>query len=102
MDESGITVTVVDGVVCVSGEIDVCSAGSLDRALASVQPPKMVDMSGVSFMDSSGLNVLLAHHRRVAEQSGALQVVAMSQPVERVLEVTGLLQTLSQDSTQLA
>ena len=101
MVESGIKLTVVDGVVCVSGEIDMNSAKSLDRALAAVEPPTMIDMREISFMDSSGLNVLLAHYRRLAEQGDAIRVVAMSRAVERVLEVTGLLRTLTDDSTRL-
>jgi anti-anti-sigma factor len=101
MEKTGIEVTVVDSVVCVFGELDICSARSLHRALAAVEPPKMVDMSGVAFMDSSGLNVLLAHYRYLVRQGGVLRVVAMSPAVERLLEVTGLVQTLSQDSTLL-
>jgi stage II sporulation protein AA (anti-sigma F factor antagonist) len=101
MDEIGIKVTVVDGVVSVSGEIDMNSAKSLDRALAAIEPPRMVDMRAVSFMDSSGLNVLLAHYRCVVGQESAFRVVAMSRAFERVFEVTGLLRTLAEDSTQL-
>jgi stage II sporulation protein AA (anti-sigma F factor antagonist) len=76
------------------------SATAFDRALAAIEPPKLVDMSEVSFMDSSGLNVLLAH-RCLAEQSGAIRVIAMSRAVERVLEVTGLLRALAGGPTQL-
>ena len=101
MEDPGIEVTVAHGVVCGSGEIDMCSARSLDRALATIEPPKMIDMSGVSFMDASGLRVLLAHYRLLG-QGGVLRVVAMSPAVDRVLEVCGLVRLLTDEACPLA
>jgi stage II sporulation protein AA (anti-sigma F factor antagonist) len=102
MEEPGVQVNVVDGVVCVAGEIDMSSAACLDRALTAAEPPMMVDMSGVSFMDASGLNVLLAHYCRLVGQGGVRRVVAVSAAVELVLRVTGLTQMLTDEARPLA
>jgi anti-anti-sigma factor len=93
-------VAAVDGVLRVAGEIDAVSAPCVDAALAAGEAVA-IDLSAVTFMDSSGLNLLLAHDRPLVEHGGVRRVVAMSRPVERVLEVTGLLRTLTADSTQL-
>ena len=73
----------------VVGEIDAHSAPALAAALEeSTADTIVVDMSGVTFMDSSGLRVLLA----LAERSGgrSLQIVQPSRPIMRLFEVSGL------------
>jgi anti-anti-sigma factor len=50
----------------------------------------VVDLSGVTFMDSAGLNALVgAYHRKVRD--GELRLVGMRSNVRRVFEITGLL-----------
>lgn len=73
----------------VVGEIDAHSAPALAAALEeSTADTIVVDMSGVTFMDSSGLRVLLA----LAERSGgrSLQIAQPSRPIMRLFEVSGL------------
>ncbi len=93
MSEEPIVVTVVDDVIFVAGEIDLCSAQRLDAALTVNSHLALVDMAGVSFMDSSGLNVLLSQRRRRLSQGGTLLIIAMSRAVERILEMSGLTPT---------
>ena len=50
----------------------------------------VVDMSGVDFCDSTGMNVLLAAHRRAREQGGDLELAAPRPAVKKILQVTGL------------
>ena len=50
----------------------------------------VVDMSGVEFCDSTGMNVLLAAHRRAREQGGDLELAAPRPAVRKILQVTGL------------
>ena len=89
-----ITVAVLDDVVHVGGEIDLVTAPSLDEALAGVDSA-LVDMTGVSFIDSTGIAVLVRHYQRCVAHGGVLRVVATSYPVRRVLEVCGLEQMLT-------
>jgi len=82
-------------VVAVSGEIDLYTAPRLHSELAAavmVDGPAqvVVDMAGVDFCDSTGMNVLLAAQRLASEKGGDLTLAAPRPPVRKILEVTGL------------
>jgi anti-anti-sigma factor len=47
-------------------------------------------MSETSFLDSSGLRAILTTNRRLAADDGTLVLRAPSEPVTRLLEITGL------------
>lgn len=80
-------------VVQVSGELDIASAPLLhDHVLALIGDGHRIvlELAGVEFMDSSGLEVLLSCHGR-AEQAGTGLVLRRPSPrVSRLLELTGL------------
>src|SRR5258708_23486340 len=82
-------------IMSVGGEIDLYTAprlhGELVTALAGGGPEQIVvDMSGVEFCDSTGMNVLLAAHRRAREQGGDLELAAPRPAIKKILQVTGL------------
>ncbi|MFJ6087764.1 STAS domain-containing protein [Streptomyces sp. NPDC092369] len=85
-----------DGVSVVTpvGEIDSDSCGALRAVLQNCVEGTgriAIDFSGVSFMDSSGINVLLSAAMSLRDRPGAwLRVVAPSQPVLRVLQLVGV------------
>ncbi|MFF1542581.1 STAS domain-containing protein [Streptomyces sp. NPDC058291] len=87
---------VVDGVrvVRVRGEIDHDGTDVLSRALTSrdgMAPPRTVaDLSGVTFMDSSGINVLVSAHQRASDAQGWLRIAGAQEPVSRVLHLVGI------------
>lgn len=91
-------VAVVDGVTYVGGEIDMMTAPELDACLGTAEGRVRIDMTAVTFVDSVGLSVLIAHHHRQHTQGAGLRIVAMSQPVQRLLEITGLLPILTEGS----
>jgi anti-sigma B factor antagonist len=74
----------------VSGELDIVSVERLQRPfddlLASGPTRLDLDLSGLAFMDSSGLALLL----RVANRLGPLRVYGASVLIQRVIEATGL------------
>jgi len=80
--------------VCPRGEIDLASAGLLDAQLdelwASGWTEVVADLRQVTFLDSSGLHVLLAHHRRAAERGARFSIINGPGPVARVLALTGM------------
>ena len=82
-------------VIAVSGELDMSNASRLEEAVdaaVAAGPEKLVfDLSGLRFMDSAGIAVLL----RAAGKVAAIELREPSPPVRRVLELTGLESVLS-------
>lgn len=78
------------------GEIDLYTAPRLQSELAAViasaAPASrvIVDMSGVEFCDSTGMNVLLSCLRQARERGGELELAAPRPAVRKILSVTGL------------
>jgi len=93
--EFGITVrSVADRtVIAVTGELDVDSADELRTALvAATQVDHTgvdIDMSGVTFMDSSGLRELIGTYKRLAVDGRQMRIVEPSERVVRLLKLTG-------------
>ena len=82
-------------IVTICGEIDLYTAPRLHSELAAVlvdgMPARVViDMSGVEFCDSTGMNVLLSCLRRVRERGGELEIASPKPAVRKILQVTGL------------
>jgi anti-sigma B factor antagonist len=82
-------------VLSLAGEIDLYTAPRLQSELAAVLTGSgpvqiVVDMSGVDFCDSTGMNVLLAAHRHAREGGGDLSLAAPRVAVRKILQVTGL------------
>ena len=79
----------------ICGEIDLYTAPRLHSELAGLlvegMPPRVIiDMSGVEFCDSTGMNVLLSCLRRARERGGDLEIAAPKPAVRKILQVTGL------------
>ncbi|MFN3649512.1 MAG: STAS domain-containing protein [Armatimonadota bacterium] len=68
----------------------------LIRVLHTQGPSLIVDLSGVSFMDSSGLGVLIHVLREARELGGDLCIRNPSREVRRILQVTGLLGVINE------
>ncbi|HVL32207.1 MAG TPA: STAS domain-containing protein [Actinomycetota bacterium] len=81
-------------VVEVQGEVDMFTAPKLREKLVQTVEEGcyriVVDLQGVSFMDSTGLGTLVGGLKRVKEHEGTLALVCTSRPVLRVLSITGL------------
>jgi anti-sigma B factor antagonist len=82
--------------VVANGEIDLYTAPRLQSELTAViagtvaAPRVVVDMSGVDFCDSTGMNVLLSCLRQARERGGELELAAPHPAVRKILSVTGL------------
>ena len=85
-------------VVAVRGELDMATAitlaGCLNEVLMDASGPVIVDLSGLRFMDSTGMSVLLNAHRRLARQGRSLTLACPPGPVLRVFELTNMVDTL--------
>ena len=97
IDVTGSAVTGV--LLTVTGEVDSSTAPSLravvDTAFADGARELTVDLEGVTFLDSAGLCVLAAAHRRALEAGVVLRVVASGRAVVRPLQITGLYDLLA-------
>ena len=81
-----------------SGEVDAHTAPTLASAMVSLPSGLVtVDMQGVSFMDSSGLRVLMEATTRAREGGGDLIVARPSPAVARLVEISGLSDQLRLD-----
>jgi len=79
----------------ISGEIDHHSArelmGEIEKKIETSMPRDCVlDMEGVSFMDSSGIAVILKAYRRMNELDGRLWVENVQPQPMRVLDASGI------------
>ena len=83
-----------EAVVAVHGELDMSTAPALSRSLAGVldQHPQRLtlELAALSFIDSTGLTLLVRTSKRLKEHEGALQLAHATPPVRRVLEIVGL------------
>jgi anti-anti-sigma factor len=88
-DRDGSAVT-----VALAGELDLVAAGPVREALTcamrEARPRLIVDLSELTFIDSSGLHVLLAVHRLCREAGLTLTIRPAPPNVQRVFELTGL------------
>jgi anti-anti-sigma factor len=79
-------------VVTVQGELDLATADRLWTELEPLLLPQAVvvlDGSEISFLDSSGLRVLLQAGKRAASDGASFRLVAPQPAVQRVLELAG-------------
>lgn len=90
-----LTITSGDGTggeLAVVGELDAYTAPSLEgRLLASVADEDLrIDLSGVSFMDSTGIRVIVKVDNELRARDHALVIVRPSSAVLRLLQLTSL------------
>jgi anti-anti-sigma factor len=81
-------------VLGVQGELDAYTAPALEERINALLGEGVsdlaLDLSQTGFLDSSGLRALLTVHRRLESGSGQLSLRDPSEPVQRLLEITGL------------
>lgn len=81
--------------ITVTGELDVETSSSLaslgDRLVVEGIQLIVLDLAHVGFADSSGLRVLIALGDQLEAAGGSLVIEGMSPAVERLLEITGLI-----------
>jgi anti-sigma B factor antagonist len=80
--------------LAVSGELDLSNSTELrrrvERAVREGRTRIVVDLGGLTHMDSSGLAALIDSHQLAEARGGRLVLVITSESVRRTLEVRGL------------
>jgi anti-sigma B factor antagonist len=85
--------------VSVVGEIDLATAPRLAETLVQFANGSVtVDLTDVTFIDSSGLNALVAAHRLLERRHSRLIVRGMTARTERLFEISGVGAVLYVDS----
>jgi anti-sigma B factor antagonist len=85
LEQSGVTV------ISLEGDVDVTGAPELRDLLAGTIVPGariLLDLTGVAFVDSSGVGVLVTAHRKAAEAEASFGLAAATPTVSRVFELT--------------
>nr|WP_304049964.1 STAS domain-containing protein [Jatrophihabitans endophyticus] len=81
-------------VVAVSGEVDVYSAPALKESLAELMQSGVstvvVDLTGVGFLDSTGLGALVEARSATTEAGGSLPLVCNHERILKLFTITGL------------
>ena len=96
MAELQIDSQVVGGVptIYLQGELDSYSAPRVRNILETMtetpKPTVLIDMTGLEYIDSAGLGVLVAALKGVNDHSGAMALIGLTPAVARVFRVTGL------------
>ncbi len=84
--------------VRLEGELDLASAHAIEERLAAIEEQRpervVIDLGGLTFIDSSGLRVFLLADSRAREQGFELLLAPGPEPVQRVFEMTGALDVL--------
>lgn len=82
-------------IAVLSGEIDHHCAGpmrvEIDEKIEQYQPTTLVlDFSGVTFMDSSGIGLIMGRHRSMEEIGGELVILNPPPHIRRVMRISGM------------
>jgi len=86
-EQNGVTVFVLEGRVDSNGAAEMDSA--LQESTASRHYKMVLDMSGVTYINSAGLRTLADILTQNRANGGDLRLVALSAKVERVFKIIG-------------
>lgn len=91
-------------IVSVRGDVDLGTVDALSQALEQATrggDPVIIDMTDVTFLDSTGVRVLVEAYRSAQRSGGALYVRGARHWVARVLEVTGVARLLTMPNADI-
>lgn len=81
-------------VLAVAGEVDLATVPELERAIKAIlddgSSKLMIDLSDTSFMDSTGLRVLVMANREFNDGGRDLAILVKPGPISRLLDVSGM------------
>ena len=92
--------TRLDGAIILSvqGEVDLANAASLRAELTSAIGTGtrliVVDLTGLRYIDSSGINVLLDTHRAFAKDGCLMALAVVPSVIQRIFDIVGLEQLM--------
>lgn len=84
-----------------TGELDHHSAESvrlkLDNKLEELGEVNLVfDFSGINFMDSSGIGVVIGRYKKISEYGGKVGIINLKPEIKRIFEMGGLFRIIKE------
>ena len=79
--------------LALSGELDLANVSLLEahlKAVAQAELNLVVDLSGLRYIDSSGINALLVAHRTFTQIKRRMMLAAPSAMTTKILSITGV------------
>ena len=79
--------------VAPAGELDLATVPDVEAALRGAEPAPgqvVLDLSAVTFMDTSGLRLVLEEEKRAAERGSSFLIVPGPPSVQRIFELSGV------------
>lgn len=91
--------------IMLSGEIDHYSASAIKTNIdALIRSPQIMhmrlDFSGVSFMDSSGIGMIIGRYKTMKAKNGRVSATGLYPPVDRLFRIAGLHRIIAIDSAE--
>ena len=84
----------------ITGRLDTTTAPNLETVIGELSDDTkdlIFDMSGVEYISSAGIRVLLGAHKKMSAVNGTVRIEKASEMVREVFEMTGLSEFLSQE-----
>jgi len=97
--EGSVTIIEISGPVTI-GRGDVLVRESVSKALEAGERKILLDLDGVTTLDSSGVGELIAAYTSITNRDGELRLARLSPKVDSVLQVTRLSGILDSFATQ--
>ena len=93
--------------VRLDGELDQYSAirirQDLDDLIADTRVKRLIlDLQGLTFMDSSGIGVIIGRYRTLLSRGGSVAVCGESPHVQRIMQLSGLYQIIEKTNLEKA
>lgn len=87
-------------IVEISGEIDHCTAEEIkykiDKEYTRLNSKNILfDFKNVSFMDSSGIGVIMGRYKKIQNCGGIAAAVSISDEIKRIFEISGLFKIIN-------
>lgn len=102
-----INMEIKQDVLCIrlSGELDHHTADDLRKQASKVIEKNeihhiILNLAQLSFMDSSGLGVILGRYKQIRQMHGEMIVCAISPPIKRLFEMSGLFKIIRLETTE--
>jgi stage II sporulation protein AA (anti-sigma F factor antagonist) len=94
-------------VLCIrlSGELDHHTADELrDKTVSTIEKNNIrhivLNLEHLSFMDSSGLGVILGRYKQIKQVHGEMVVCAISPAIQRLFDMSGLFKIIKMEPTE--